>query len=285
MDYIDIHCHLDSINYNEDREEVLARMKENKVGAITIGTDLESSKRAVEIAEKNEQVWACIGVHPITSNTSSGASPSTSPTTGEVSASLPLPAYRRGRDDSPGEVFNTEEFTKLIQSPKVVAIGECGLDYFRLKDESDKERQKKLFIDQIEFAIKHNKPLMLHCRDAYRDVLNILEEYRGKVRGNCHFFAGSVEEAKGFLDLGFTMSFTGVITFSRDYDEVVRFLPLDSIMSETDAPFVAPVPFRGKRNEPSHVVEVVKKMAEIRGENVEVLKEVLVNNAKRVFNI
>jgi TatD DNase family protein len=130
---------------------------------------------------------------------------------------------------------------------------------------------------------------MLHCREAYDETLSILESYKKeageKLRGNCHFFAGNVEQAKKFLDLGFTMSFTGVITFTHDYDEVIKFLPRDSIMSETDAPFVAPVPFRGKRNEPSFVVEVVKKMAEIRGEEPLALSEAIINNSKRIFGI
>src|SRR3990167_7830473 len=123
--------------------------------------------------------------------------------------------------------------------------------------------------------------LMLHCRAAYDETLEILKEYKGKIRGNSHFFAGNVEQAGRFIDLGFTCSFTGVITFTHDYDEVIKSLPLDMIMSETDAPFVAPVPYRGKRNEPSYVAEVVKKMAEIRGEELENLAKVLVHNAER----
>lgn len=255
MKYIDIHCHLDSEDYDADREEVLARMKKEDISTITIGTDFQSSKRAVEIAEANENVWATIGVHP---------------------------EGQRGD-------FNNEKFEDLIKSPKVVGIGECGLDYFRLSEnvEEQKDKQKELFIQQIEFAIKHNKPLMLHCREAYDDALDILESYqknyREKLRGNAHFFAGNLEQAKRFLDLGFTMSFTGVITFTHDYDEVIKYLPQDSIMSETDAPLVAPVPFRGKRNEPVYVIEVVKKMAEIRGESFEDLNGAILKTAKRIF--
>lgn len=256
MNYIDIHCHLSFPDYDSDRAEILRRMKEEEVEAITVGTDLESSKRVVEIAEANEGIWATIGIHPH-----------------EVSKAA----------------FDTLEFERLIRSLKIVAIGECGLDYFKIESEEEKIKQKELFESQIRFAINHDKPLMLHIRNAYDDSLVILENYKKevgeKLRGNVHFFAGNIEIAKKFLDLGFTMSFTGVITFTHDYDEVIKYLPLESIMSETDAPFVAPVPYRGKRNEPLFVVEVVKKIAEIKGIETEETKKVLIENAKKMFGL
>jgi TatD DNase family protein len=262
MEYIDIHCHLDFPDYDADRREVLARMKEGGVGAITIGADLESSKRAVEIAEVNENIWACVGVHP------------------EAAEKNSFRSYDAMH-------ISLQEFSQLleelIRNPKVVGIGECGLDYFRLEDVEQKVYQKSLFESQIQFALKHDKPLMLHIRDAYDDALDILKTYPG-VMGNVHFFAGDTEIAKKILDLGFTMSFTGVITFTHDYDEVVRYIPLNSIMSETDAPFVAPVPYRGKRNESVYVIEVVKKMAEIRGEDLNILNSAILQNTKRVFS-
>jgi len=257
MRYIDIHCHLDFSDYDKDREEIFARMNKREVGAITIGTDLESSRKAVEITGQNKNVWACVGVHP-----------------------APSPLQGEGW----GEV--EVEFTKLVTNPKVVAIGECGLDYFRIKGEEDKIRQQKLFKQQIEFALKHDKPLMLHCRNSYDDVLEILGSYKTeKLRGNAHFFAGKVEQAKRFLDLDFSVSFTGVITFAHDYDEIIKYLPLDKIMSETDAPFVTPVPHRGKRNEPAYVVEVVKRVAEVKGIDIEIIKVKLLENAIRVFKL
>lgn len=260
MKYLDIHCHLDSPDYDSDKGEVLVRMEEGGIGAITIGTDLERSKKAVEIAENNENIWATIGIHP-----------------GDVGH--PIKGF-----------FDEAEFEKLASHPKVVAIGECGLEYFHIAKEKTYELQKKLFIEQIEFAIKHSKPLMLHIRptkgtqDAYEDAIYILKNYP-EIRGNVHFFAGNTETAKKFLDLGFTFSFTGVITFTRDYDEVIKYLPQDFIIAETDAPWVAPVPHRGKRNEPLFVIEVVKKIAEITGENAESLNETMLRNAKRVFGI
>jgi len=329
MKYVDIHCHLDSEDYDSDREEVLARMEKEGVGTITIGTDLESSKRAVEIARINARIYACIGVHPVrdeeTENISNGTGPDEfSKTQGEKGLALGFSEkeFEEGPDGVPspdqgeghaerGVGFNEVKFEKLIANPKVIAIGECGLDYFAPRSSSGaksevgfsvKQTQKKLFEQQIKFALKHDKPLMLHIRDdhqnfssknlggqAYEDVLNILESYKKaeggeKLRGNVHFFAGSKEIAKRFLDLGFTMSFTGVVTFTHDYDEVIKFLPKEAIMSETDAPFVAPVPYRGKRNEPTYVIEVVKKLAEIRGEDVATLNTQIIENFKRVFS-
>ena len=130
---------------------------------------------------------------------------------------------------------------------------------------------------------------MIHSRDAYEEILEILEPlaklYGPKLRGDLHFFTGSLEQAKRFWTIGFTTSFTGVITFARDYDEVIKNAPLNMIMSETDAPWVSPVPYRGKRNEPSYVQEVVKKIAEIRGEDLETVQKALVSNTCRMFNL
>jgi len=266
--YIDVHSHLGFGDYQSDFSDVLKRMDRNGVATITVGTDLKSSIEAVKIASENENVWACIGVHP------DGSS-----------------------------IFEESDFEQLVKNPKVLAIGECGLDYFvsnKLKVESkkseviseeEKERQQKEFIKQIEFSIKYNKPLMLHVRDAYEDAYNILKKYEGlpmqagKARGNMHFFAGDLEWAKKFIEIGFTISFTGVITFARQYDEIIKNISLDKIHAETDSPYVAPIPYRGKRNEPTYVIEVVKKIAEIRGEDLEKVRIQLLKNAKDVFSM
>ncbi|MEK7148107.1 MAG: TatD family hydrolase [Patescibacteria group bacterium] len=248
--YFDIHSHLNFPDYEKDWEEVIQRLKDTETYTITIGTDLESSKKAVELAEKYEQIYACIGVHPI---------------------------------DKTTEIFDAEEFTKLVTHPKVVAIGECGLDFYHADKSVDYERQEKLFLAQIDFALNHNKPLMIHARNAYAELLEILEPLKKihgeKLRGNIHFFAGNWEIAQRFIAIGFTLSFTGVITFVHDYDEVIKNAPITSIMSETDAPYVAPVPYRGKRNEPSYVQEVVKRIAEIRGLDFVEVQKTLVQNA------
>src|SRR3989344_958349 len=248
--YFDIHSHLNFKDYDADREEVIQRLRETETNTICIGTDLESSIQAVELASKYDSVYACIGVHPV---------------------------------DNPSRVFEREKFDELIEHSKVVAVGECGLDLFHAKKEIDFERQKKLFLDKVDFALSHTKPLMIHARDAYLELLDILEPLKkthgDKLRGNIHFFAGDVAIARRFFNMGFTISFTGVITFVRDYDEVIKKAPLNMIMSETDAPFVAPAPYRGKRNEPSYVSEVVKKIAEVREEDFELVRKTLVNNA------
>lgn len=248
--YFDIHSHLNFSDYEKDWEEVIGRLRETETHTITIGTDFRSSKRAVELAEKYEEVYACIGIHPV---------------------------------DKTSEAFDQDAFKELVKHPKVVAIGECGLDFFHAEKTVDYERQEKLFLAQVDFAINHGKPLMIHARDAYEELLNILEPLKkihgNKLRGNVHFFAGNWEMAQRFFALDFTISFTGVITFTHDYDEVIKKAPLEMIMAETDAPYVAPVPYRGKRNEPSYVSEVVKRIAEIRGSDLEEVRNTLVENA------
>jgi TatD DNase family protein len=175
----------------------------------------------------------------------------------------------------------------LLKHPKVVGIGECGLDYYRLSADSA-AKQKEAFIAQIDLANEAEKPLMLHIREAYGDALDILKTHANPPaggQGNAHFFAGTIEEARRFLDLGFTLSFTGAITFAKQYAELVEYVPLDMIQAETDCPFVAPVPYRGKRNEPAYVTEVVKKIAEIKKLPLEEVEKTLVENAKRVWRV
>lgn len=271
--YFDIHSHLNDRRYANDLPEVLARMREVGVASIVVGTDREMSERAIALAEKYDDLWTTIGQHPT---------------------------------DKHEEVFDEKWYAKKVKHPRVVAVGECGLDYFRLpartgleqfpgNKDAEADRQKELFEQQMDLAALSGKPLMVHGRpttgtmDAYDDLLYILRNgqktYGEKVRGNIHFFVGNIAMAKQFLDLGFTMSFTGVLTFTHDYDEVVKYIPLDRIMSETDAPYVAPAPYRGKRNEPAFVVEVVKAIARIRGEDEEVVRGALVTTTKKAFKL
>lgn len=274
--YIDIHSHVNFKAFREDGDAVIKRALDNDTWVINVGSQLSTSKRAVEIANKYEEgVCAIVGLHPIH-----------------------LEESYHDEEEIGGEGFTTrvEEFNKdayleLLEDPKVVAIGECGLDYFHCSPESI-EKQKKVFREHVSLAQEIGKPLMLHIRNnpkdpnlnAYQDVLEILKEFTG-VKGDVHFFAGTWMDAKAFLDLGFTLSFTGVITFTHDYDEVIKNTPLDMIMSETDSPYVAPVPYRGKRNEPSYVKEIVKKIAEIKNLPEEEVARAIVANAKRVFRI
>lgn len=289
--YIDIHSHLGFEDYGADQKEVIKRMQENGVATIAIGADLASSKEAVKVATENENIWACIGQHPTDNMTEAQV------THGSL-GSTPHSFSEVG--------FDENEYEKLVVNPKVVAIGECGLDYYtdsadKNADEREyKEKQKIEFKKQIEFAIKYDKPLMLHIRDgkvkgeAFNDAYDILHSiFPGRtgdirstqLRGNVHFFTGKIDQAKRFIEMGFTISFTGLITYVRDFDKVIKNIPLEFIHAETDAPYVAPVPYRGQRNESSYVVEVVKKIAEIRGEDFETVRLQLLKNAEKFFDI
>jgi len=267
--YFDIHSHIPFRDYDQDLEEVVSRMRDEEVWTITVGVDHKTSKEAVLFGEEREGFFASIGLHP----------------TG-----------------TPLESFHAREYTSLVEHPKTVAIGECGIDYYRLQgaggseQQKEKERQWGVFKQHIEFALEYDKPLMIHCRpskgsmDAYEEVAGYLESLMLDVRhqalrGNMHFFVGNVDVARRFWRLGFTTSFTGVLTFTHDYDEVVREAPLDMILTETDSPFAAPQPFRGKRNEPVYVKYVVEAIAKARRADVESIREATVSNAFRVFGI
>ena len=187
--------------------------------------------------------------------------------------------------DNTKESFDEKIYEEFLSDKNVVMVGECGLDYFHVKDEGEQARQRKEFEKQIDFAVRYEKPIMLHIRNAHKDGLDILKskkrEYGDKLRGNAHFFTEGPDIAKQYYELDFTTSFPGVITFTHDYDETVKYAPSDMILSETDSPYATPVPHRGKRNEPVFVIEIVKKMAELRGEDVDVLKKQLIQNTSR----
>lgn len=288
--YIDAHCHPNLGALKKDETDIVSSMKEEGVLGIVVGVDKKTSKESVELAEKHDHLYATVGLHP---------------------------------NDTPEETFDKEFFSELIKSPKVVGIGECGLDFYRLQStdnsgqQKEKERQWREFKLQAEFALKHDLPLMIHCRpsknsmDAYEDILTYLEtldvghqaltdetqgdgvEMKTKnldvghqaLRGNMHFFVGNLEVAKRFWNIGFSTSFTGVLTFTKDYDQVVRECPENLYLSETDAPFATPVPHRGKRNEPNYVKHVVEAIARIRGEDEEKVRAQTLKNAAQIFEI
>ena len=231
-----------------------------------------------------EGVFATIGLHPI----HTGASYHDKNELGDEGKEF----------TSRGEIFDKEKYKELTKLGKVVAIGECGLNYYHL-DENSIDKQKTAFILQIELANELNLPLMLHIRNndedkshnAYSEALELLKKY-SKVKGDVHFFAGSVEDAQNFIDFGFTVSFTGAITYSPrkdgkgcNYEEVIKNIPLDMIMADTDSPYVAPAPHRGKRNEPVYVKEIVQKIAEIKGLPEAEVAKAIIKNAKRLFDI
>ncbi len=275
--YIDVHTHVNLAAFKDDWREVTDRALAEGVAHINVGTQQDTARRAVEIAEAYESgVYAVVGLHPVH-------------TTKSYHDSTELGDSEEARGfTSRGEQFDRAYYQALVAHEKVVAIGECGLDYYRL-EEGTLTLQKEVFTAQIELANEVGKPLMLHVRpgvggDAYLDAWEILKTH-AKVPGNVHFFAGTQNDAKRFFDIGYTISFTGVITFVRDYDEVLRYAPLSMIHAETDAPYVTPVPYRGTRNEPLFVREVVAKIAEIRGEEEEKVRVQLLENARTLFKI
>jgi TatD DNase family protein len=281
MKYIDTHAHLNLSAFNEDVEIVAKQCIAEGVAVINVGTKESTSARAVELAGQYEHMYAIIGLHPIQTvpgrhdaeETGEGAAPFT----------------------SKGEAFNKAFYDELAKQPKVVGVGECGFDYWHCPPETYAVQEEN-FIAQIQFANEHKLPLMIHTRgpkpggesptgrSVYADVHDVLQQY-AKVPFNIHFYAGTIAEAEKFFALGGTVSFTGVITFAKVYEEVVRALPLDRIHGETDCPYVAPVPHRGKRAEPWMVQEVYKKIAAIRGEDEEMVRAQLIENAKRQYKI
>lgn len=286
-EYIDAHSHVQFAVFNEDREEVIDRALKSGVWMVNVGTNLETSKKAVELAEKYDKgVYAIVGLHPVHAIPSHYDEQEFGK---NINVDGEVPDLKNSIKK--GEVFDKLVFEELLKSPKVIGIGECGIDVFRIEDEVEKGKALKLqeiaFREQIELAIKYDKPIMIHARNSYRKILEILYEYFNngnvRLRGDAHFFAGTVEEAKAFIDLGFKISFTGVITFASQYEEIIKYAPIESLLSETDCPYVSPIPHRGKRNEPVWVIEVVKKIAEIKGLDQEYVKKELKNNWFSLF--
>jgi TatD DNase family protein len=283
--YVDTHAHVNINAFKDDAESVISKCAEQGVMIINVGTQQDTSKRAVELAEAHDNCFSIIGLHPVHTSASYHD---------EAELGENMKAFT-----SRGEEFDVAYYRALAGNKKVVAIGECGLDYYRLEKDT-RDVQQAAFIAQIELANELGLPLMIHTRDAkgnstsakadagvgnvYDDTYEILKAH-AKVPGNVHFYAGTWEQARKFFDIGFTVSFTGVITFAKDYEEVIRNAPLDMIHAETDCPYVAPIPHRGQRCEPWMVKEVYKKIAEIRGEDEEVVRTQLVANAQNLYKL
>jgi TatD DNase family protein len=267
---IDTHAHLNFRAFKDDGDEIIKKTLEGGAYIINVGAAFETSKKAVEIAEKySEGVFAAIGLHPIHIG---------------------------------DEEFSYEKYKELAENKKVVAIGETGLDYHRIMNNESGiiEKQKEIFKKQIELAIELNKPLIIHCREAFKEnkiikdsahdnILKILNSHfkihNSKLHGVIHSFSGNVSQAREYRKLGFKIAFNGIITFARDYDGVVLDTPLEDILIETDCPYLTPIPYRGQRNEPLYVIEVAKKLAEIKKIDLgEVVKQTT-ENAKEVFDI
>ena len=259
----DIHCHLNDEQYDGEVEQIINNFLSAGVEkVICASSDFETSKKAKRIASTHDCVYYTVGVHP---------------------------------DEA--EKYNQAEIEELLKSKdkKLVAVGEIGLDYFEhelVEDlgnpiHKDREKQKQVFSSQIDLANKYSLPIVIHCRDAYGDTLQILKQNMPKFGFEFHCYSGSIEYAKELMKLGGKFSFTGNVTFknAKNIQQVASSLPLDCVMFETDSPYLTPVPNRGKRNEPKNVVDVLKFAANLRGLSFEQLEEISTQNAKNFFKI
>lgn len=251
----DVHAHYDDERFDEDRDILLSSMLENNVGhIINIGYNLKSSEDSIKLAEKYPFVYAAVGFHP-----------------------------------SDAHLMTNEDFDsirKMAQHEKVVAIGEIGLDYYYGSE--TEEIQRKIFREQIELAKEVNLPFQVHNRDSTRDCVEILKSSNmGERRGMMHCFSESRETAKKILDLGMKISIGGVLTFKNNVKtvEVVKYVPVEELMIETDSPYLAPVPYRGKRNSSLYIHAVAEKIAELKGMDVEEVIEITERNAKSFYDI
>jgi TatD DNase family protein len=253
--FIDTHCHLFSKEYDEDLDAVLERAKESKVDFILIpATDMESSRQVVALTKKYDFIYGAVGVHP--------------------------------QDSKDWNDKFIDELGKLAANKKIVAIGEIGLDYYY--DSSPKEKQMEAFRKQIELAIKLNKPVIIHDRDASEDVMNVIREYSPKgLRAQLHCFSSTLENARELIELRHFISFTGNITFKKT-DNLIKVLSrvqIDNLLLETDSPYMTPFPLRGKRNEPAFIKYTAEKIAEIHHLRVEDVARTTSYNAYKFFGI
>lgn len=256
---IDTHAHLDYTDYDPDRAEVISRATDAGVTEIiSIGTKIESSTRAVELAENFPNIWAAVGIHPC-----------------DV-------------DNAPDDAI--ERLRALAQSPRVVAVGEIGLDYHHLPEDSvaaekNKQLQAVLFRQQLELTAKLGLNAVIHQRNSWDDTLKILADFTGKMRGVFHCFGGTVEQAREVIALGHLVSFTGIVTFknARQVQETARQVDARQFMVETDCPYLAPAPDRGKRCEPAHTRRVAEHIAGLRGVSLETVAAQTTETARHFF--
>lgn len=252
--FIDTHTHLHFEDFDEDRELVIQRAIKNNIEAIiTIGTDIPSSQLAINLAQKFAVVFAAVGIHP--------------------------------NDSMNVSEKDIAEIKEMAQKQEVVAIGEIGLDYYR--EYASKEKQQDIFRHQIRLARELNLPMIIHNREAQDDILNILKEEKGETAsGVFHSFSGDLKFLETILALHYHVSFTGPVTFKNaNYNQLIDCVPLEQLLLETDSPFLAPVPFRGKRNEPSYVRYIAEKIAQVKGIAVEELAEITCENTKSLFRL
>jgi TatD DNase family protein len=258
MDLVDSHAHIDFPQFDEDREAMLQRARDagvNQILAIGVGPGPEKLDAAIPYAEAHYWIYTTVGIHP-----------------------------HEAKEVTPAHL---ETLARLAKHPKVIAWGEIGLDYFY--DHSPREVQKKVFREQMELAREAKLPIIIHCRDAWSDCLDMLEEFWKPtgLGGILHCFTSTVEDARRGLELGFMVSFTGNLTYpkAQNIRDVAKVLPLENILIETDSPYLAPQPVRGKRNEPAYVAEVAKALANVRDLGTEEIAAITTGNFRRFFHL
>jgi TatD DNase family protein len=263
---IDVHCHLNFSNFDKDIEDVIKKAKEKGVEKIiNVGTNIKESKKVVELASKYENLYAIVGVHP--------------------------------HDVDKLDKNWLDELEIIARKPKVLGIGEIGLDYFQheIGRRVDHNVQKEVFSKQIELSIKLKLPIQIHSRKASKDIVEILKSYKKdllKIPGMFHCFAGNIDYLKNVLDLGFYVGYDGNITYKglapgedTMLSELVKTTPIEKIVVETDAPFLTPIPKRGSRNEPSYVIIVGESIAKIKGTSFDEVNKITTLNSKNIFNL
>lgn len=253
---IDSHCHLNDKAFDGDLEEVVSKAQENGINKILVlGWDYESSLSALEMANKHDGIYAAVGVHP--------------ENIGEKDLSL------------------LKDIKALAKDKKVIAIGEIGLDYYWEKDPLIHQRQRDWFIKQIELANELGLPCSIHCREAVQDTYDILKEHPVKKGAVLHCYSGSLEMMKRFIDLDLYFGFDGPITYKNAIvpKECCAYCPKDRILTETDSPYLPPVPYRGKRNEPSYIKEIITQMALLRGKEASEMERQINENFSRLFSV
>ncbi len=281
--FIDSHCHVHFQAYAEDMDEVVQRALDAGIGMITVGTQTTTSKKAVELARRYEGVWATIGLHPNHLHAQEFFD----------EAELPPEERATGKIKTRSESFDPEDYRELVDDPNVIAVGEFGLDYYRIPDGHDRETviadQKEECRKQLAFASEYDKPIVIHCRDAHKEQYELLKaeiDAGGlKQRGVIHSFTGTAEDAARYRELGFMLGLNGILTFSKELQAVIREVPLEQIIIETDAPYLTPPPNRGKRNEPAYVKHIAAFIAELKGLSVDEVSEQTTQQTIALFNL
>ncbi len=279
--FFDTHAHVNFNAFREDGEEVLRRALDAGISVVNVGSQLSTSRRAVEYAKKfdGQGIYTAVGLHPIQLRKRSFEHRDD-----ESDWELPVTEIKTS-----GEGFDYDSYLELARDPHVVAIGEVGLDYHHFEEGDDipvlKAEQKRVLREFIRLANEVGKPMLIHCWDAYDDLLALLDEVSPEKHGVIHSFIGSHKTAQKFLERGWNIGVNGIATYSDSYDRLIREIPLERIVIETDCPYLTPVPHKGERNEPSFVRLVAEKVSSVKGLALDEIALATTGNARRMFGL